>query len=103
MNHWRNDAHELDARRRRMLTDGYRECDMPACNCGSWHRARPEVDELRDRIVELERDAARYRYLRERDLDTIDRGGVFAGLTPKNIVLNGDDLDAAIDAAMAAQ
>ena len=33
-----NDAAELDARRRRMSRDGYRECDMPACNCGSWHR-----------------------------------------------------------------
>ena len=45
-------------------------------------------------------DAARYRYLRERDLDTIDRGGVFAGMTPKNVVLNGDDLDRAVDLAM---
>jgi hypothetical protein len=48
------------------------------------------------------RDAARYRWLRERDLDTIERGGVFAGMTPENYVLNGEDLDAAIDAAMEA-
>lgn len=47
------------------------------------------------------RDAARYRYLRERDLDTIKKGGVFAGQTPENFILNGDDLDAAIDAAKA--
>lgn len=45
-------------------------------------------------------DAARYRWLRARDLDTISRGGVFAGMTPQNIVLNGDDLDREIDAAM---
>lgn len=45
-------------------------------------------------------DARRYRYLRERDLDTIDKGGVFAGMTPENVVLNGDDLDRAVDAAL---
>lgn len=43
----------------------------------------------------------RYRYLRERDLGTIKRGGVFAGQTPDNVVLSGDDLDKAIDDAMA--
>ncbi|HJV52771.1 MAG TPA: hypothetical protein VJ652_14990 [Noviherbaspirillum sp.] len=41
-----------------------------------------------------------YRYLRERDLDAIHKGGVFAGLTPDNIVLNGDDLDDTIRVAM---
>lgn len=46
------------------------------------------------------RDAERYRWLRERDLDTIKQGGVFAGMTPANVVLNGPDLDSAIDAAM---
>lgn len=50
----------------------------------------------------VERDAARYRWIRARDLDTIERGGVFAGLVPDNLVLNGEDLDEAIDAAMAA-
>ncbi len=50
--------------------------------------------------TELERDALRYRWLRDRDLDTIDKGGVFAGMTPDKVVLNGDDLDAAIDAAV---
>lgn len=51
----------------------------------------------------LEKDAARYRWLRERDLETVHKGGVFAGMTPENYVLNGADLDAAIDAALAAQ
>lgn len=46
------------------------------------------------------RDAARYRWLRARDLETIHGGGVFAGMTPSNVVLNGDDLDREIDAAM---
>lgn len=44
--------------------------------------------------------ARRYAYLRDRDLDAIVDGGVFAGQVPENVVLNGDDLDAAIDAAM---
>ena len=48
----------------------------------------------------MARDAARYRYIREKGLDTIERGGVFAGKTPHNVVLNGDDLDAAVDAEM---
>lgn len=48
------------------------------------------------------RDAARYRWLRSRDLDAISQGGVFAGMTPENVILNGEDLDEAIDAAIAA-
>ena len=48
------------------------------------------------------RDAERYRFLRSRDLETVNNGGVFAGVTPDNIVLNGTDLDAEIDAAIAA-
>ncbi|MGP3505801.1 hypothetical protein FRC97_19225 [Paracidovorax citrulli] len=47
--------------------------------------------------------AARYEWLRSRDLDAVQKGGVFAGKTPDNVVLNGADLDAAIDAAIAAQ
>ncbi|GAA4218713.1 hypothetical protein GGQ68_002532 [Sagittula marina] len=47
-----------------------------------------------------ERDAARYRWLKSRDLETIHKGGVFAGLTPENVVLNGEDLDRHIDAEM---
>ena len=52
-------------------------------------------------VAELDQDAKRYRWLRQRDLETIGVGGVFAGMTPENIVLNGDDLDNAIDAALA--
>lgn len=48
------------------------------------------------------RDAERYRWLRSRDLETVNTGGVFAGVTPDNIVLNGSDLDAEVDAAIAA-
>lgn len=44
-------------------------------------------------------DAARYRWLRARDLDTVKEGGVFAGMTPDNVVLAGEDLDHAVDLA----
>ncbi|HCF0038553.1 hypothetical protein [Pseudomonas aeruginosa] len=53
-----------------------------------------------EQIRRMAKDAARYRWLRERDLETIRQGGVFAGMTPENIVLNQDDLDAEIDAAL---
>jgi hypothetical protein len=42
-------------------------------------------------------DAERYRHLRTRDLGSIHSGGVFAGLTPDNLILNGHSLDSAID------
>lgn len=48
-------------------------------------------------------DAERYRWLRSRDLETISQGGVFAGMTPQNVILNEEDLDEAVDAAIAAQ
>ena len=44
--------------------------------------------------------AKRYAWLRERNLDTVHEGGIFAGKTPLNVVLNGTDLDDEIDAAM---
>lgn len=50
---------------------------------------------------QLRMDAGRYRWLRSRDLEAISQGGVFAGLTPDNLVLNEETLDQAIDAAMA--
>lgn len=55
-----------------------------------------------DRALNEDRDAARYRWLRSRNVDAIESGGIFAGLTPENVVLTGEDLDHAIDAAMVA-
>ena len=49
------------------------------------------------------RDAARYRWLRSRDLETMWEGGVFSCIAPENIVLNGEDLDEAVDTALEAQ
>ena len=53
-----------------------------------------------DDLAEAIRDAERYRWLRARDLDTIYAGGLFVGMTPENYVLNGVDLDLAVDLAM---
>lgn len=62
-----------------------------ACDITRPYLSRPEREYV---------DAARYRWLRERDLDAIGMGGVFAGMTPDNVVLNEEDLDEAIDRAM---
>lgn len=51
-------------------------------------------------IAALRTDAERYRWLRSRDLNSINKGEIFRGMTPQNIVLNEGDLDAAIDLAM---
>ena len=47
----------------------------------------------------------RYQFLRERPVDAIaiNGGGVFAGKVPDNVVLNGEDLDSAVDAAIRAR
>ncbi len=42
----------------------------------------------------------RYVYLRNADIDAVEKGGIFAGKTPDNIVINGDDLDIEINNAM---
>lgn len=53
-----------------------------------------------DRINALSANAARYEHLRAKDLEQAQSGGLFAGLTPDNVVINGDDLDDAIDREM---
>lgn len=58
-----------------------------------------------DRLQEaLERDAARYRYLRNHPTRAGDiaAGGVFAGRTPDNLILGGEHLDRAICAELGA-
>jgi len=62
---------------------------------------RSEIESLKAERDSLLRDAERYRWMRHRNLDTISQGGVFAGMTPQNLVLNEETLDEAIDAAMA--
>ncbi|WP_139121043.1 hypothetical protein [Pseudomonas mosselii] len=62
---------------------------------------RSELESIKAERDSLLRDAERYRWMRHRNLDTISQGGVFAGQTPENLVLNEETLDEAIDAAMA--
>lgn len=58
--------------------------------------------DVRDNVdASIKTDAMRYRHLRHKDVDTVYSGGVFAGQTPQNYVLNKEDLDQAIDAEMA--
>ena len=69
-------------------------------NMDAWYKrfcvrkGQSEALDIRNRY------ALRYNYLRERDLDTIEKGGVFAGRTPENSILTQEDLDEAIDAAL---
>ena len=77
--------------------DNLHLCIYPVCatsNCGDDCNCALTPEQVR-------RFAKRYAYLRGRSLDAIKEGGVFAGLTPDNVVLNGEDLDAAIDGALA--
>lgn len=54
----------------------------------------------RNTNTSVEADALRYRHLRSKDVNTINDGGVFAGMTPDNVVLSEEDLDQAIDFEM---
>ena len=66
-------------------------CIKPVCGA-SCHGCNHAISEAK--TLEY---ALRYAYLRQAPIDAIKRGGVFVGKTPDNIVLNGDDLDAAVD------
>lgn len=67
-------------------------CIKPACgpDCSGCNCAISPQD-MRDYAV-------RYAILRNAPIDAIRDGGVFAGKTPDNVVLNGEHLDAAVDA-----
>lgn len=91
------EQHDRDSRELRSLCqarDGARRqrdllsVEVAAVEASVGHLGRL-VDELRPGH-EL------YQYLRDRPLDAMHLGGVFAGQTPDNLVLNGEDLDAAI-------
>ena len=51
---------------------------------------------------DVARDAERYRWLRNCDVETRDNGDVFVGCAKGKIVLNGADLDAIVGAAITA-
>ena len=69
-------------------------CIRPACgaDCRGCNKAISSEKAIRYAI--------RYAHLREAPIDAIASGGVFVGRTPENIVVNGEDLDAAVDAAL---
>jgi hypothetical protein len=49
---------ELAALRDVLLRSGFRECDIPACNCGSWHHVGGFAERFRE-IDEATRDEYR--------------------------------------------
>lgn len=67
-------------------------CIKPACgpDCSGCNCAISPQD-MRDYAV-------RYAILRNAPINAIRDGGVFAGKTPDNVVINGEHLDAAVDA-----
>ncbi len=91
---------EIDGLRSRLEIDERTPHDGIACRDETIKVLDEKCDRLKAENEALRKDAARYRWLRERDLETIRQGGVFAGMTPENIVLNLKHLDAAIDAAL---
>lgn len=63
-------------------------------------RCDRERRELKAENESLKKDAERYQVLRQANIDTIHNGGLFAGLTPDNVVINGCDLDDRTDAVI---
>jgi hypothetical protein len=70
--------------------DGLSITDEQASNILAYLQYGAPMDDVR-------RDAERYRKLRSADINAVHEGGVFAGLTPDNVVINGEDLDIAVD------
>ncbi|EMX8720871.1 hypothetical protein [Pseudomonas aeruginosa] len=93
-------AYKDTQKRYEWLAEDLKEC--ASALPGTYYMDPPDGGNVSipEQIRRMAKDAARYRWLRERDLETISRGGVFAGMTPENIVLNLEDLDAEIDAAI---
>lgn len=63
----------------------------------------PAADAESEAKQDVALDAARYRWLRTRDLDMPDVGGIFIAVTPHNLVIDLEDADRRIDEAMAAE
>ncbi len=95
-----NYAYKDRQKRYEWLAEDLKEC--ASALPGTYYMDPPDGGNVSipEQIRRMAKDAARYRWLRERDLETIRQGGVFAGMTPENIVLNQEDLDAEIDAAL---
>lgn len=70
-------------------------------DANSWQSGYDRGRRMASKLSQAERKHVdRYLWLRRRELNSIRAGGVFAGMTPLNVVLNGKDLDKAIDDAM---
>ena len=108
LSHWRDFALQFDNHRmealwhlKRVLADENQTeqaeafLSKPPLSAGD---IVSERDQLKAENESLRADAERYRVLRRADIDTIHNGGLFVGLTPENVVINGCDLDYRCDA-----
>lgn len=91
---------DLESHKRMLLAAA---CDIGAIGEALGADMDDDGSEIEGLDTELRKDAERYRVLRQADVDTIQNGGLFAGLTPDNIVITGHDLDRRIDAVIAAR
>ncbi|CAD0264181.1 conserved hypothetical protein [Pseudomonas veronii] len=85
----------------RKIMDGINILNDPLAQLAEKRGA--ERDQLKAENEALRKDAERYKVLRQADIDTIQNGGLFAGLVPDNIVINGCDQDRRTDAVIAAR
>ena len=91
---------DLESHKRMLLAAA---CDIGAIGQALGADMDDDGSEIEGLATELRKDAERYRVLRQADVDTVQNGGLFAGLTPDNIVINGLDLDIHTDAVIAAR
>ena len=89
---------DLESHKRMLLAAA---CDIGAIGEALGADMDDDGSEIEGLATELRKDAERYRWLRSRNLETIHQGGVFAGITPENLVINEETLDEAVDAALA--
>ncbi|QPG62124.1 hypothetical protein HFV04_021745 [Pseudomonas sp. BIGb0427] len=89
---------DLESHKRMLLAAA---CDIGAIGQALGADENDDGSEIEGLAAELRKDAERYRWLRTRDVNTISQGGVFAGITPQNLVINEETLDEAVDAAIA--
>lgn len=97
-------SHSREAELQQRLTVADEKLDLARLEIKRTERNRDmwksQVGRQAKKLAALRKNADRYQWLRERDLNSIHDGGVFAGQTPRNVVMNGEDLDNAIDVAL---
>lgn len=89
---------DLESHKRMLLAAA---CDIGAIGKALGADMDDDGSAIEGLAQETRLDAERYRWLRSRDVNSISKGGVFAGITPQNLVINEETLDEAVDDAIA--